>query len=159
MKSRLIHAIPWMLLFLSLAASFFAWQQQVELLDTTARASFEQEIERTQSAIAIRMDEYEEALRGAQGLLTLNPSIDRNQWNTYVSTLDIDQHYPGISGLGIIVVVPAQSLPEFEKALRAEGFSDYQVRPKRERERSEEHTSELQSPTNLVCRLLLEKKK
>src|SRR5256885_4988191 len=27
-----------------------------------------------------------------------------------------------------------------------------------ERERSEEHTSELQSPCNLVCRLLLEKK-
>src|SRR5574341_1244952 len=27
------------------------------------------------------------------------------------------------------------------------------------RDRSEEHTSELQSPTNLVCRLLLEKKK
>src|SRR5256885_3433935 len=27
------------------------------------------------------------------------------------------------------------------------------------RERSEEHTSELQSPCNLVCRLLLEKKK
>src|SRR2546426_2320218 len=31
-----------------------------------------------------------------------------------------------------------------------------QVRP---RDRSEEHTSELQSPCNLVCRLLLEKKK
>src|SRR5256885_16391531 len=28
-----------------------------------------------------------------------------------------------------------------------------------ERQRSEEHTSELQSPCNLVCRLLLEKKK
>src|SRR3989454_12031571 len=28
-----------------------------------------------------------------------------------------------------------------------------------ERKRSEEHTSELQSPCNLVCRLLLEKKK
>src|SRR5256885_8986698 len=35
------------------------------------------------------------------------------------------------------------------------------VRPAhgRERQRSEEHTSELQSPCNLVCRLLLEKKK
>src|SRR5256885_9699456 len=31
--------------------------------------------------------------------------------------------------------------------------------PKRKRYRSEEHTSELQSPCNLVCRLLLEKKK
>src|SRR5438876_3837031 len=29
----------------------------------------------------------------------------------------------------------------------------------RRRERSEEHTSELQSPVHLVCRLLLEKKK
>src|SRR2546426_3982291 len=31
--------------------------------------------------------------------------------------------------------------------------------PNRLLERSEEHTSELQSPCNLVCRLLLEKKK
>src|SRR5256885_4906540 len=31
--------------------------------------------------------------------------------------------------------------------------------PDREPVRSEEHTSELQSPCNLVCRLLLEKKK
>src|SRR2546426_7440673 len=30
---------------------------------------------------------------------------------------------------------------------------------RRQAERSEEHTSELQSPCNLVCRLLLEKKK
>src|SRR5256885_7544249 len=36
---------------------------------------------------------------------------------------------------------------------RAEG------RPTRPGHRSEEHTSELQSPCNLVCRLLLEKKK
>src|SRR5258708_30915157 len=33
------------------------------------------------------------------------------------------------------------------------------VRPAWEDERSEEHTSELQSPDHLVCRLLLEKKK
>src|SRR5256885_9245860 len=33
-------------------------------------------------------------------------------------------------------------------------FWDWQLNP-----RSEEHTSELQSPCNLVCRLLLEKKK
>src|SRR2546430_5435062 len=32
-------------------------------------------------------------------------------------------------------------------------------RTRRQRRRSEEHTSELQSQSNLVCRLLLEKKK
>src|SRR2546426_3587930 len=41
-------------------------------------------------------------------------------------------------------------------APRAETRSD---QPSAEAKRSEEHTSELQSPCNLVCRLLLEKKK
>src|SRR5437762_7258672 len=36
---------------------------------------------------------------------------------------------------------------------------DFGARPAQEAERSEEHTSELQSPMYLVCRLLLEKKK
>src|SRR5256885_9103971 len=36
---------------------------------------------------------------------------------------------------------------------------DVALDPAQDRVRSEEHTSELQSPCNLVCRLLLEKKK
>src|SRR2546426_6808411 len=39
------------------------------------------------------------------------------------------------------------------------GFSRYFTWLHFKRTRSEEHTSELQSPCNLVCRLLLEKKK
>src|SRR2546426_6025778 len=35
---------------------------------------------------------------------------------------------------------------------------DEELKARREDVRSEEHTSELQSPCNLVCRLLLEKK-
>src|SRR5256885_7270450 len=45
-------------------------------------------------------------------------------------------------------------------ALAIEHESDVQLARDRQRflDRSEEHTSELQSPCNLVCRLLLEKK-
>src|SRR2546426_5690691 len=45
-------------------------------------------------------------------------------------------------------------------ALRAGGPGGADARPHHPRgpRRSEEHTSELQSPCNLVCRLLLEKK-
>src|SRR5256885_12635163 len=48
------------------------------------------------------------------------------------------------------------ALEDFKKKL------DEVIRTERagvDRQRSEEHTSELQSPCNLVCRLLLEKKK
>src|SRR5256885_10719871 len=42
---------------------------------------------------------------------------------------------------------------------RARADEDALGMPARKAQRSEEHTSELQSPCNLVCRLLLEKKK
>src|SRR5688572_31102652 len=44
------------------------------------------------------------------------------------------------------------------RASRAQLERDRET-PKPDRRRSEEHTSELQSQSNLVCRLLLEKKK
>src|SRR5688500_20103345 len=44
-------------------------------------------------------------------------------------------------------------------SVSAIGFSTSTCTPACAARRSEEHTSELQSPCNLVCRLLLEKKK
>src|SRR2546426_3972551 len=48
-------------------------------------------------------------------------------------------------------IVPSPHMPHL--------MFEWVYRRARERWRSEEHTSELQSPCNLVCRLLLEKKK
>src|SRR2546426_7994403 len=45
------------------------------------------------------------------------------------------------------------------EAQAAQGYNVRATCPKTGAARSEEHTSELQSPCNLVCRLLLEKKK
>src|SRR5256885_12784191 len=53
------------------------------------------------------------------------------------------------------IAPPRLSAPSCSSPLDA---SDHAWRT-RARRRSEEHTSELQSPCNLVCRLLLEKKK
>src|SRR5258708_13778194 len=53
-----------------------------------------------------------------------------------------------------------RSLPKlFSSSLRNLGKSPCNLDPFRKCLRSEEHTSELQSPDHLVCRLLLEKKK
>src|SRR2546426_8491197 len=49
--------------------------------------------------------------------------------------------------------------PPAVETVSPEGRGEKRPRPDREGIRSEEHTSELQSPCNLVCRLLLEKKK
>src|SRR2546430_16771302 len=70
---------------------------------------------------------------------------------TEIYTLSLHDALPifrGASG------APRYSLPTAQQ--RAGDFSDW---PAPIYDRSEEHTSELQSQSNLVCRLLLEKKK
>src|SRR5688572_32334266 len=52
----------------------------------------------------------------------------------------------------------SEGRPEMER-LRARAAAENGCRPGMLALRSEEHTSELQSQSNLVCRLLLEKKK
>src|SRR2546430_12213705 len=60
------------------------------------------------------------------------------------------------AALGGRQVFPAHLLP---RADRARNGSPAGVAPGAVVKRSEEHTSELQSQSNIVCRLLLEKKK
>src|SRR5256885_12601259 len=60
------------------------------------------------------------------------------------------RHHRQLFG-GSVVIIPTMA-PSLFGSLRASGWDDFLAR-------SEEHTSELQSPCNLVCRLLLEKNK
>src|SRR5260370_17524038 len=58
--------------------------------------------------------------------------------------------------ISLVEAVEAPQRARHEHAVLLQGNQRTQ---RRRRERSEEHTSELQSHLNLVCRLLLEKKK
>src|SRR2546426_2548292 len=67
--------------------------------------------------------------------------------------LPISRHIVGIKPMGNgFCLVTARQVVEFGKLPELDHLA-------RSDQRSEEHTSELQSPCNLVCRLLLEKKK
>src|SRR5688500_19328762 len=57
----------------------------------------------------------------------------------------------------VLARAPIRQLHEIERKIVAPRASP--IANHRWEKRSEEHTSELQSPCNLVCRLLLEKKK
>src|SRR2546426_8240775 len=58
----------------------------------------------------------------------------------------------------VVPALDANVVREELPAHRGRAIQEH-LQPLREVTRSEEHTSELQSPCNLVCRLLLEKKK
>src|SRR5438876_5765299 len=78
---------------------------------------------------------------------TLFRSVARSEEHAAAAVVDDERPHPVQLGKAFRAPVAVRREQDFGVAGRAET------------ERSEEHTSELQSPVHLVCRLLLEKKK
>src|SRR5689334_23680661 len=74
--------------------------------------------------------------------------------NSIMSCMSSALSEPDGLGLGTLGFNPAVA----ERMAREAGFTSFTALDYRRVERSEEHTSELQSQFHLVCRLLLEKK-
>src|SRR2546426_8081160 len=77
---------------------------------------------------------------------------------TEIYTLSLHDALP-ISNTAMVVRVEATTARPTSEAPRCAATAPLSPRSRLLKIRSEEHTSELQSPCNLVCRLLLEKKK
>ena len=99
---------------------------------------------------------------------TLHPAVHGG----LLARRDSDNHMKQIKNLGIIPIdIVAINLYPFKETISKPNIDletavenidiggPAMLRSAAKNHRSEEHTSELQSPTHLVCRLLLEKKK
>src|SRR2546426_2564438 len=74
---------------------------------------------------------------------------------------EVEPNYAGWTLAAYVAEKLKRPLPpeRLERLLRGRSLVHAEAELLPETRRSEEHTSELQSPCNLVCRLLLEKKK
>lgn len=82
-----------------------------------------------EQAIEARMLAYEQVLHGTKGLLVSSGQVTRQEFATYFQALNIDEHYPGMLGLGLAVRLSPDRLNSHLEAVRQEGFPLYAVRP------------------------------
>src|SRR5256886_7637788 len=89
---------------------------------------------------------------------TFTRIVSRYDGDRAVRTLTCAEQY---RAMAFAQLTYRESLRDIETCLAAQAAKLYHLgfREPVRRSRSEEHTSELQSQSNLVCRLLLEKKK
>ena len=94
-----------------------------------AHVEFDNNVERAVSDIEKSMAENITILEGGQGLFNASVSVERDEWSTYVDSLQLENKYPGIQGLGYAVFVQPEDYDTHVASVRAEGFPDYTIRP------------------------------
>lgn len=95
---------------------------------------FERRVDEVLSTLRTRMVDHEQLLRAGAGLWAAHPRLERRQWQAFAEQLRLQESYPGVQGLGYAVHLRPEELAAHEAARRAEGFTDYQLRPEGSRE-------------------------
>ena len=102
--------------------------------DNDAMRKFEWICQEVQMQIEVSFKAHAQTLIGAAALFADADGISRNEWRQFFARLNISHNLPGVQGLGYAELVPSAKLAEVTEAIRAEGFSNYQIRPAGERE-------------------------
>ena len=82
---------------------------------------FGERVAEAQAAIRVRMTNYVDALHGGTSFFAASKSVDRDEWRVYAASLQLSKRYPGINGLGVILVVTPDRVEEWKARVRRDG--------------------------------------
>ncbi len=138
MGSAQVHSLysvytAWIVLFLGFAATAAAWYFSDRFVQTTAFKRFETNALEITETIGDRMAGYEQVLWGTVGFFKASIAVNRQEFQTYVDSLNIQEHWPGIQGIGFSIPIDPADRVLHEAGIRSQGFSDYSIKPDGER--------------------------
>lgn len=91
---------------------------------------FQIQTENAQDAIEKRLNDYIQILKGAQSLLLVSDTVGRQEWKDYIMSLEINENYPGIQGIGYSIFVEEEELQAFESQIQESGYPEFRVWPR-----------------------------
>jgi signal transduction histidine kinase len=124
----------WVVLCLSLLITAMGWILSSQAFEKRARDRFDFEVNEARERIKIRINEYEQLLRGGVAFFDAHPRVSREEWRTYVVSLDLQLRLPGVQGFAFAEKVLPHQLDDYIQRIRSEGFSDYEISPEGPRE-------------------------
>ena len=123
-------ATAWVILLISLTLTAVAWWLSQTFSHDEGQQRFERRTDDVHRRLEQRLATYEGALHGGVALFAAQGGeVSRQQWQRYVSTLQMAERYPGIQGLGVSKLIAPGQLAAHEQGVRQEGFADYGVKP------------------------------
>jgi len=103
-------------------------------VEAVARREFDSTCNEIQRKIVDRLAANALILRSGAALFDATETVSREEWRAFVRRLQDAQQTPAIQGIGYALVIPRERLAAHVRAIRREGFPDYQVTPAGERE-------------------------
>ena len=121
--------LAWVLLSAGLIVTIYAFVSVRTDIDAEAKREFEFACNQIELRIDARMDAHEQVLMGAAALFGASDEVNREQWRNFILQQKVDQHLPGVQGIGFSLIIPRERLAQHTQEIRSQGFPDYKFEP------------------------------
>ncbi|CAN7689217.1 CHASE domain-containing protein [Pseudoduganella sp. LjRoot289] len=122
-----------LVLSVCLGSTWWLWSNASNDAAQDTRADFDFRVRELVNNIAQRMQTYEQVLYGVQGLYLSSDFVDRDEFRNYLAGQALNEHFPGIQGVGYMRLIGGKQREVHTAAVRAEGFPGYNVHPEGQR--------------------------
>ncbi|BAK78358.1 multi-sensor hybrid histidine kinase [Pseudogulbenkiania sp. NH8B] len=117
-----------LLFFLTAGSSLLVANLIAHQDDNLARQRFDHQAGQVEAAINERMQSYHLVLHGVVGLFQASGDVSRQEFNDYLATLQLSQHYPGLASLGYVDRLAPAELPSYLSRMQQER-PDFRLHP------------------------------
>ena len=127
--SPAIRFLPWLVVVVSLAITHQLWKNAHYEAVRELQYDFNFHLLDVNNRIEQRMQSYEQALRGAQGLFAASSSVERDEFHAYIVAQHIVESFPGIQGVGVSLILPTTKQDKHTTTTSKESFPAYPIPP------------------------------
>ena len=114
---------------LALGATAWMWSHERQTQQQRLRDTFDAELHETATHVVLRMNSYEQMLRGTRGLFDASDTVTRADFSHYVDALLGGVDATGLRSIVYAPRVDAGRLEAHVALQREQGVADYAVRP------------------------------
>ncbi|WP_176736703.1 CHASE domain-containing protein [Oligoflexus tunisiensis] len=118
----------YLMLALCLGATLILWIMSRQTVEREASVRFETRTNEIADAIEMRMRTYVQTLYQTRGFFQTRGIPSRQEFSTYIQSVDITSNYPGIQGIGFTLRIPKEELAAHVAAMRATD-GQYDIEP------------------------------
>jgi len=121
--------LPIMVLVVCWIITYFIWNISNIRANNDLRLYFEFRAREVNILIQQRLDSYKQILRDVRGLFVASDNVDRTEFSAFYNSLQLEEFYPGIQGIGFSLIIPSDQKKEHIDSMHKEGFPEYRLLP------------------------------
>lgn len=121
---RQYFAVPAVIFAIGWATSFLVVFSLNKVSERTEETRFLEIVEDAENAIYSRLEAYIDALAAGAGFYLNAGTPTPRQWASFVQELKVEERYPGINGMGVVIPMSAHEATDWGAARRGRGPED-----------------------------------